>query len=325
MTSDSERAFLTIDSGFPLTELEQDLRKNIPFTYPFPISRVPVLLHETDWSGLGSDHARRNQNLVDVMLRDRFVARLYWASPNSTLKPGWPSPARLACPSCSPTVPCSIFTEPKSVSVPDTSWYRRDRCRGRVEEPGGSEPGVRRRLRAPPVGKRQRLARGILRRDSPCQSGTTGTPYGKLAPETSVRGLSITGSSGTRRQRRLRKAPSLLVLFTRLQWEPNGNPHVPGNLEVWKNLPRQRIDAKILRDWNKRARGWNRPDQLIEAMAAASRIPTDNGPCRSISRLASWTECVLRKGTCLRRPCDYWPKSIPNTAGGTRSSPSSPN
>ena len=47
MTSDSERAFLTIDFGFPLTALEQDLRKNIPFSYPFPTSRVPVLLHES--------------------------------------------------------------------------------------------------------------------------------------------------------------------------------------------------------------------------------------------------------------------------------------
>ena len=49
-----EGAFLTIDSGFPLADLEEDLRKNVPFSYPFPTSKVPVLLRESDWVGLGS-------------------------------------------------------------------------------------------------------------------------------------------------------------------------------------------------------------------------------------------------------------------------------
>ena len=75
-----------------------------------------------------------------------------------------------------------------------------------------------------------------------------------------------------------RKAPSLLVLFTRLQWEPNGDPHVPGSLEVWKDLPKQMTDAKVIRDWNKRSRGWKQPDQLVEALVASSRVPMDDGP-----------------------------------------------
>ena len=46
MTADPERAFLTTDSGFPLTALEEALEKGTPFTYAFPSSRVPVLFNE---------------------------------------------------------------------------------------------------------------------------------------------------------------------------------------------------------------------------------------------------------------------------------------
>src|SRR5437016_13014022 len=42
-TADAERAFLTIDSGFPLVDLEDSLRRGQPFTYSFPQSRVPLL------------------------------------------------------------------------------------------------------------------------------------------------------------------------------------------------------------------------------------------------------------------------------------------
>jgi hypothetical protein len=47
-TANPERAFLTIDSGFPLVELEEALQKQIPFTYSYPASRVPSLFHEGD-------------------------------------------------------------------------------------------------------------------------------------------------------------------------------------------------------------------------------------------------------------------------------------
>ena len=49
-TANPERAFLTIDSGFPLVELEEALQKGTPFTYSFPATRVPVLFKESDWT-----------------------------------------------------------------------------------------------------------------------------------------------------------------------------------------------------------------------------------------------------------------------------------
>src|ERR1035437_1335230 len=47
-TTNATRAFLTIDSGFPLTELEESLQKGQPFTYAYPATWVPVLFNEGD-------------------------------------------------------------------------------------------------------------------------------------------------------------------------------------------------------------------------------------------------------------------------------------
>src|SRR6266436_3226976 len=53
-TEDPQRAFLTVDSGFPLPQLEQSLRDAQTFTYPFASTRVPALLADSDWSRKGN-------------------------------------------------------------------------------------------------------------------------------------------------------------------------------------------------------------------------------------------------------------------------------
>src|ERR1700688_911331 len=49
LTDDPERAFITIDSGFPLLELEGSLKEGKPFNYTFASSYLPALLAEKDW------------------------------------------------------------------------------------------------------------------------------------------------------------------------------------------------------------------------------------------------------------------------------------
>ena len=68
------------------------------------------------------------------------------------------------------------------------------------------------------------------------------------------------------------------MLFTRLQVGPDGEPRIPGNLEVWKQILAEKADSKIAHDWGQRARRWKRPEQLLEGMAALSRIDTEQGP-----------------------------------------------
>src|SRR6202034_2640761 len=65
-----------------------------------------------------------------------------------------------------------------------------------------------------------------------------------------------------------RPAPALLLLATRLQWEPNGEPLVPGNLDVWRDILHQK----------KRSPRPATPDQLIQTMFALSRMTNDDGP-----------------------------------------------
>ncbi len=62
--------------------------------------------------------------------------------------------------------------------------------------------------------------------------------------------------------------------MTRLQWEPTGEPYVPGNLEVWKDILRQKSDSKTVRDWGKRASHFSHPEQLAEAMFGLCRVET---------------------------------------------------
>ena len=77
-----------------------------------------------------------------------------------------------------------------------------------------------------------------------------------------------------------RPDPDLLILVTRLQLDASGQATVPGNLEVWEQILRQKTDSKVVRQWAKRANHWKDPDQLVEALFAFSRQSSDDGPLR---------------------------------------------
>ena len=78
-TSEPERAFLTIDSGFPLTELEQTIQGGKPFVYEYSSTSVPVLFTEDAWTTIKSNKKLDSKNLIDRLLRDPDLALLYWA------------------------------------------------------------------------------------------------------------------------------------------------------------------------------------------------------------------------------------------------------
>src|SRR6202012_545571 len=50
----TDRAFVTVDSGFPLADLEESLQKGVPFVYQYASSSIPVMFHERDWINLGA-------------------------------------------------------------------------------------------------------------------------------------------------------------------------------------------------------------------------------------------------------------------------------
>jgi len=69
-----------------------------------------------------------------------------------------------------------------------------------------------------------------------------------------------------------------LLLLTRLQWDSNGQPLVPGGLGFWKQELNQKSDHKLVREWGRRLEQSNQPEQLLEAMFAFSRLGTNEGP-----------------------------------------------
>ena len=79
-TSVPDRAFVTLDSGFPLAALEDALRTGRPFSYPYPSTQVPLLFTTNDWTSLRrGENQRQAGDEVQGLLEDRAVARLYWA------------------------------------------------------------------------------------------------------------------------------------------------------------------------------------------------------------------------------------------------------
>ena len=73
-TVNATRAFLTIDSGFPLASLEQALRTNRPFTYDFSPTKVPVMYGTQYWTAALD---KTNGDFIDTFLSDPQICRLY--------------------------------------------------------------------------------------------------------------------------------------------------------------------------------------------------------------------------------------------------------
>src|SRR5258707_14364236 len=73
-TVNGMRAFLTIDSGFPLAELEQSLRTNRPFHYDYKPTQVPILYGADYWS---ISKEKSTGEFIDSFLNDPSICRLY--------------------------------------------------------------------------------------------------------------------------------------------------------------------------------------------------------------------------------------------------------
>jgi hypothetical protein len=279
MTADPERAFLTTDSGFPLTALEESLEKGTPFTYAFPSSRVPVLFSENEWRALSSAKSRGAQSLVDILLHEPAVDRLYWALANTDSET---RNALARAPGLGRLLPYG----------PVLDFYGTQICirGGRVVVPGGpSAEAAWREL----VGASPRTPADFVLGLVGTDNGWLAVYFDTLARVNASQQAYLTVSPRLKHlydafrepeptaypaRAVFRKAPALLMLFTRLQVGPDGEPRIPGNLEAWKQILAQKSESKIAHDWGKRARGWKHPDQLLEGMAALSRIDTDQGP-----------------------------------------------
>jgi len=278
-TAEPERAFLTIDSGFPLADLEEALRGGKPFTLPFTSSQVPVLFEPSDWMA----NNETSKDLVESLLHNPSLARLYGALARMdtetavTLRQS-PGLRKLV----------------SSAAVLDfygSHIYIRS---GRVVVPGGSsaEAAWKDLVGAAPDSPGEFVTRLLAKDDgwlaalfdalsrvSQSQQAYF-TQAGRLKHfYAALRGKDT--SPGPARPV-YRASPGLAILVTRLELDdPNGQPHIPGDLEVWKALFRSGGESRQSHDWAKRAGSWTAPDQLVEGLVALSRDPTLNGPLQA--------------------------------------------
>ncbi len=278
-TANPERAFLTIDSGFPLTELETALQEGTPFIYAYPASRVPVLFDENDWISLYAAKRRTAGDLVEVLVNDPEVARLYWALAKDDAE------TRLVlhqAPGLRALLPLAPTLDFYGGEISIRS--------GRVIVPGGTnaEPVWKELAGASPRSPADFVPR-LLSKDE----GWLAAYFDVLSRISLEQQKHLTEAPRMKRlyeafrapdiKRKatrgvFRQAPDLLVLFTRLEWEPNGEPHVPGDLAVWKQIFHQKSSSESVHDLSKSLYNWETPEQFLEAMTALSRKDNDSGP-----------------------------------------------
>ena len=277
-TADPARAFVTVDSGFPLTDLEDALQRGVPFTYAYPSSRVPILFHDEDWTALRTTSQLSVAGGLDALIQNPAGARLYFALSRMDVETARYLQRSIGLAGLLPYVSALDFYGGQ-LRIRD----------GRVAVPGGSttEANWRSLVGADP-GSPSKFVLRLLSKDD----GWLGAYFDVLSRlhKSEVSHLTRTelllGNYRVFRDADLKRSAvtgvtrsgvQLLALDTSLMWEANGDPHIPGGLGVWRQIlsEEQRKEAG---PWAKRARSFDRPMQLLEAMTAFTRYNTETGP-----------------------------------------------
>jgi hypothetical protein len=278
-TVNATRAFLTIDSGFPLAQLEQSLRTNRPFEYDFQPSHVPVMYGKEYWL---SAQEKPAGEFIDIFLSDPALCRLYLGI--SKLDTETSEQIRKQM----PAVKLKAFAH-----VLDFYGGMFQVQNGVALVPGGEKawPGWTEMASGKSPKEGGVFFERLLTRDD----GWAAAYYDALARITgpsreyllepkrmqrfysAMRGR-ITSPGPARPV--FRASTDLMLLTQRLRIEPNGRAHIPGSLDVWKNLfishPHGKYDGKL----TKAANGWKEPDDLVEALFALCRKAVENEPLK---------------------------------------------
>jgi hypothetical protein len=283
-TVNASRAFLTIDSGFPIAELEQALRTNRPFRYEYAATKVPVLYSADYWL---SSREKQTGEFIDAFLADPSLCRLYLGL--SKLDQETAEELRKALP---------VQRIRAFAHVLDFFGGMLQIRGGKVSVPGGARSAAMwtEIVGSPPDQGAAFLEKLISRDDGwmasyfDSLSRISGPVQDYLTePERMKRFyMALRGrvtSPGPARPV-FRSNTELMLLTTRLRLEPNGRPHVPGGVEVWRNLfvqhPHGKYDGKL----TKSAVGWKEPDDVVEALFALCRKAVENEPLKIFMALS---------------------------------------
>jgi hypothetical protein len=282
-TEDPERAFLAIDSGFPLTDLEQALQGGKPFEYPYSSEAVPVLLAESKWTQLSKKNLKENsRDVLDTILNDEPIARLYWAMSRMDSETATSLEENIGLQRLLPHAAVMDF-------------YGRELCisNGSLRIPGGPQAAAawKELVGADPsspgsfVMKLVAKDKGWLAAyfDVLSRVGSARQQYFTDAHRLPLfyNALRSADTSVSATKGSFRPAPWMLLLATRLQFDKSGEPMVPGSLDEWNDILLRAPEATVVRKVVKRTGPAKNPDQLIAIMFALSRAPSESSPLQA--------------------------------------------
>ncbi len=282
-TVNATRAFLTTDSGFPLPGLEQALRTNRPFRYDFQPTRVPVLFGADYWIPA----KEKDGDFLDVLLSDPSLCRLYLGLSKLDRETG--AALRKAVP---------LARLKAYAHVLDFFGAMFEIRNGKALVPGGQRSAAAwAELAGASPDNGTAFFEKLLARDD----GWGASYYDALAR---IRGPVATYLTEPSRMKRFyvalrgkitspgparpvfRSNADLMLLTNRLQVAADGRPHLPGSIEIWKNLfinhPHGKYDGKLTRA----ATGWKDPDDVVEALFALCRKAVENEPLKIFMTLS---------------------------------------
>lgn len=276
-TVNPTKAFITVDSGFPLADLEQALRTNRPFEYDMTPTTVPLLYGREYWS---LDDPKKEKSPIQMFLSDPALCRLYL------------SLAKLETNTAEIVRKDIEFDKLRAFShVIDFYGSMFHVENGRVVTPGGSRAeAMWQKLVGAPVTKPSEFFLKLISTDD----GWLACYYDALYRIEGPTKAYLTEPARMERfyealrgkitspgpARPVFRANTDMLIFTHRLWlEADGHPHIPGTLAVWKTLfaDKKGVNDKRLR---RSAPGWQTADDLIAALFALSRSYADNVPLR---------------------------------------------
>ncbi len=275
-TVNATRAFLTVDSAFPITQLEQDLRANHRFEFAYAPTPVPVLYNSAYWLAALGRNAQ--SDFLDAFLSDPSLCRLYLGLSHldhatAEALRAQAAPEKLKVYAHVLDFFGSMFQIRNGAAVvPGSSKAWASMVGVSPDKPGAFFV----KLIANDDGWMASYFDALSRIQGPAAAYLT-QPERMRRFYDALRGK-ITSPGPARPV--FRSSTELMLLTTSLRLDANGQPHIPGDLEVWRNLfihhPHGKYDGRLTRS----AATWRGSDDLVEALFALSRKSVENEPLK---------------------------------------------
>ncbi len=284
-TVNATKAFLTIDSGFPLAELELALRANRPISIDYRPTQIPILFATGYWQPAKD---KKDAEFIDSFLSDPQLCRLYLG----LAKLDRETSERMR----------------KTVTVQRLKAFAHvlDFFGGMfyIENGKAAVPGAPRseavwaELVGAPVTNPDKFFENLMSKDDGWLCAyfdallrVSNPALRDYLTETArmkrfYNALKGKVTSPGPARPVFRANTDLMLLTTRMRMDANGKPHMPGAVETWRELflkhPHGKYDGKL----TKAAVGWKDVDDVIEAMFALCRKAVENEPLKMFMALS---------------------------------------